>query len=222
MTQYVGVGGAWKAVSARWTGVGGAWKVVQSGWVGVSGVWKPFFITFSPFTTNYDTPGTFTVTIPLGASLLTVYATGGGGGGVTLSNSGGGAGTAVYENIPISTNDWLKTFSITVAAGGPNSFPNHGPNTTVNLTVDAGSYSLTGGGGSPDDGVAGGTATGGTTNITGGVGELWPAHNPATGGVSFWASGGVGNANGSLGSGGGGTGSGAGQGGAGRVRVNWS
>jgi len=40
MTDYIGVGGAWKTKAAEWIGVGGAWKAIAAEWIGVGGAWK--------------------------------------------------------------------------------------------------------------------------------------------------------------------------------------
>lgn len=42
MTAHVGVGGAYRTVSALYVGVAGAWRQVTDAWVGVAGVWRQF------------------------------------------------------------------------------------------------------------------------------------------------------------------------------------
>lgn len=216
---FIGVGGAWKGVGALWVGVGGVSKAVANVWVGVGGVWKQTFAAFAPSTTNYDTPGSHTIPVPLGASQLVLIVTGGGSGGQPGNGSGGAAGTA-QRTIPIVAADWSTSLSIVIGSGGAVSISdNRGTNSTVSITVAAGSFSLAGNAATLS-GTVGGTATGGTTNTSGANGTSGAGTN--TGGASFWAAGGTGTSLGTLGSGGGSTSVSGGLGGNGRIQVAWT
>lgn len=163
--------------------------------------------------------GTFTFTVPVGVSRIKITATGGGAngssGGSGSGTDGGGSGSTSVLATAVTAGQVL---SITVGAGG-------GGTTTVTST----GISISAGGGS---GISGGTATGGTLNIPGGMGTT-PSFGPSIstggggmGGASFWggggaggsASGGNGSAASAYGGGGGGSGRGA-SGGAGAVGI---
>jgi hypothetical protein len=102
----------------------------------------------------YDTPGTYTFTVPAGVTQLTMLAVGGGGGGSqnTTSPSGGGGGTLVfYNNVAVTPGE---TFTVVVGAGGTSgaSFGNSGGYSSITRVTD-GNLLLNATGGSGGNGL---------------------------------------------------------------------
>lgn len=143
---------------------------------------------FNPTTNTYSTPGTFTETIPTGATTLEIEGAGGSGGGGNGSGSGcgahggGGGGGPGYNKTILNVSAFNgQTISVTIGAGGSTA------GAGVATVIASGTFSLTtmtANGGSPGvsgglgTGGAGGTATGGnTTNTTGATGSIGGAGN---------------------------------------------
>lgn len=236
---YVKVSGAWHQVSQIWVKVSGVWKQVISAYTKVSGVWQLTFASFVPHTDIYDTPGNYSPTIPIGSAQLVITLTGAGGSGAAQDGfsgrSGGSAGGTTSRTVALTSSDWGATVSMIVGAGGAAVHANagtvvvglNGGFSYANFIVSAGTFTMTGGSGlgGNSPAPAGGSASGGTTNIVGGL------PSGRVGGNSFYAAGGsVSGANGlpgSLGSGGGagqglGGGCDSGAGGDGRIQLVWS
>jgi YD repeat-containing protein len=120
------------------------------------------------------TAGSWSFTVPSGSmSHAIITCLGGGGGGGTTSGKGGGGGTA---EIDVAVTAGTTVFSGSIGATGTSTGTmsgSAGGATTCNSTTSSPSVSITAGGGfgafHGTDG-AGGTAMGGTTNITGGTG----------------------------------------------------
>jgi len=97
---------------------GGAWANVRYGYVNDNGVWKQFYPD-SITTTTYNTPGTYTYTIPAGvhSANLTVAGAGGGSGGGDgpYPATVGYAGNVVTATIQVTPGD---VFTFTVGGGG--------------------------------------------------------------------------------------------------------
>ena len=129
---------------------------------------------FTPVTNTYTTPGSFTETVPTGASNCTISCWGPGGGGVFISGSGVGfgAGGGGQAAIAVSVTGG-QTFSLTVAAG-TTGVTNSSPGGTGSASTVSGSFgTLTANSGHGATSVAvgtGGTASGGSANTTGGTG----------------------------------------------------
>ena len=51
MSNWIGVGGSWKAVTNQYVGVGGSWKQIEQKWIGVGGSWK---LEFSALAETHD------------------------------------------------------------------------------------------------------------------------------------------------------------------------
>ena len=176
-------------------------------------------LPFTPVTNTYTTPGSFTETVPTGASFVTITAWGPGGGGVFLTAGGrfgaGGGGQAVYAGLAVSGG---QTFSLSVPAGGIG-VTNASPGGTGSPTQVVGSFPgllAASGVGATSGGVgAGGTATGGTTNTTGAPGSGGNGGAGANGGA-----GGVFGTSAAQQPGGGGAG--GGNGAAGEVQFSYS
>jgi hypothetical protein len=113
MTEYVGVGGAWKQALAQWVGVGGVWKPVVAKWVGVGGVWK-------------------LATIPMSAvaSPIAGYASGASASGTVTSS--GDAGVIVTGGSGTVTCSWVRT-----STSSGNSPTIVGASTSVAPTMEA-------------------------------------------------------------------------------------
>lgn len=186
-------GGAYKPIAAIWAESGGVYKSVLGGWAESGGLWKPFYNSFTPHTDTYDTPGSFSTTVPFGATSVTMYATGGGGGGENyptngyLSGAGGGTAIGTYSLV---LGDWGGTINFVVPAGGAygDTTGGTGGTATVSGVFGGSSRSLSGYGGAaaqftPFAYAVGGTATGGTTNENGGNAAQFYS------GSSHWGSG---------------------------------
>lgn len=193
--------------------------------------------SFTPVTHTYTTPGTFSETVPAGASLVTITVDGAGAGGSKSSGigvfdgSGGGGGSrAILLNRAVLSAEWNTTLPYVVGAGGAGGTTSNAPGanggaSTVSGTLNGSGISVNAGGGFFNQ--TGGTASGGTTNIPGGAGAVGTSVSGAGGGG---AGGGAGGAGGSVRGGGGGgsyqaggngtTNGGAGA--AGRVSFAWS
>lgn len=136
---------------------------------------------FSPFTDTITTPGMGTVTIPSGATSVTITAGGaggsGGGGDTSFGGGGGGGGGSAQAIFSIAVADWGATIAYSVGAG--NQVGNPGEDTTVMQTITVGPIALNGGGGgaggagsgSGGSGGGGGMASGGDTNTPGNTGS---------------------------------------------------
>jgi hypothetical protein len=135
--------------------------------------------SFSGQTDTFNTAGTFTETIPSGASQVVIEvwgASGGGGGGQTATKPftiGGGGGSGGYSRrtIAISSGNWGKTIHTVIGASGGDA------SAGAASTLSSGTFTMTtqnanggGGGGTNGGGGAGGTSSGGTTNTPGNVG----------------------------------------------------
>lgn len=188
-SSWVNISGAWHQITQIWVNVSGVWKAVQRAYSNVSGTWELTYVLFSPHTDTFDTPDSSSITIPFGANNVTMYATGGGGGGQDAGQSGGGGGTAIGV-YTIDPTEWGNTLTYTVPPGGAfGHFPS-GTATDGSAAAIAGIVGLSArdllasGGQSGASGLgAGGTATGGTTNDTGGNAS------PTLTGSSFWGAG---------------------------------
>lgn len=82
MSEYIGVGGAWKTKAAEWIGVGGSWKVIAAEWIGVGGAWKIMYsalaIDASP-NTAYGGGSGFSPSGPVESELVSTITSGGSG-----------------------------------------------------------------------------------------------------------------------------------------------
>ncbi len=118
-----------------------------------------------------ETPGTWGIPVPEGATSVTITADGGGGGGG--DEDGGVGGGRCIKTIAIDPADWGTIIQFTVGAGGhgdptDSSLSTDGGDSTVTATLAAGSINMVaGGGGSGLSGDVGGVATGGDTNTNG-------------------------------------------------------
>jgi hypothetical protein len=185
---------------------------------------------------RYDTPGSYTFTVPAGITLLFVQVWGAGGSGAvqygTDDLTGGGAGGGGYAE------GWLATTPaanhlVTVGQGGQGIPPNTGLNGYPGTSSSFGTFATAGGGTSGYVDAAhcgvGGTATGGQFRQQGGPGEDWGQIRKCCNGGNGACGGGAGGHHGVLvngqapgGGGGGGNASGyGGAGGNGSVIVRW-
>jgi len=145
---------------------------------------------------TFSSNGTYTK--PAGIKKIKVYTTGGGAGGAgAASNSdfggGGGAGGTAIEVLDATS---INTVTVTVGAGGAAVTGDHHGN--AGATSSFGSYHSASGGGVGRHGNAGnvfggagGTASGGDINITGGSGNFGDDSDNnhmagGSGGSSFW------------------------------------
>jgi hypothetical protein len=120
----------------------------------------------------YTVPGSYSVTIDRGTRFLRawVQAAGGSGKGRTsppIDGSAGGGGGYAFIARDVQSTEWGNSLTIVVGAG---SAGNNGGNSTFSGTVGGGAVSVTCNGGTKGttlvDG-AGGSASGGDTNISG-------------------------------------------------------
>lgn len=119
-----------------------------------------------------ETPGTWGVAVPEGATGVTITADGAGGGG--SGEDGGGGGARCIKTVTLTAADAGTIILFTVGAGGRGDPPDLGESTdggdsTVTCAaLSAGAIAMTAGGGqSGANGHAGGTASGGDTNTSG-------------------------------------------------------
>jgi hypothetical protein len=118
----------------------------------------------------YYTAGSYTLAIPEGVSIMTAWVQAAGGSGKGRSGvdgSAGGGGGFSYIVREVLSSEWGNNLSIAVGAG---SASNNGGNSTLSGTVGGGSISLTANGGVKGTTLAdgaGGTASGGDTNLSG-------------------------------------------------------
>lgn len=130
----------------------------------VSLTWNNTTSCFTPFNQQF-TSGSGSVTVPTGASSLTIYVVGGGGKGGSGRQSGdpgggGGGGSGGNSSITraISSGDWGGTLGYSVGAGSTGA--NAGTSTSSG-SVAAGSAALSSTGGSDGQPGAGGGGSGG-------------------------------------------------------------
>ena len=168
--------------------------------------------SFVPITHQFSGAGGYLETIPTpatgqpGPSQLVVELGGPGGGGsfgpyLTRTppqvSGSGGSGALCRSTFPLTSLDWGKTFSITLAPGGAGGDPvvdfngrpgmassitNSSFSTTVNMQAGGGQ----GGTWNPGAGGQGGVASGGQVNLSGNTGQgntLYPT--PSHGGVGI-------------------------------------
>lgn len=167
--------------------------------------------SFTPITHTYTTPGSFSETVPSGASLVTITVDGAGAGGSKSSGigvfdgSGGGGGSrAILLNRAVLSAEWNTTLPYVVGAGGSGGTTSNAPGanggaSTVSGTLNGTAISIVAGGGFNNQN--GGTASGGTTNTAGGAGV---GGSSVSGAGGTGAGGGAGGAGGSVRGGGGG------------------
>src|SRR5450631_1892233 len=168
----VKVGGTWHKLVSPAVKVGATWHNIQQGWVKVAGTWKQFFAAFvGPVTHTYNAAGTYSDTIPAGASNVVIEDWGASGSGDVGTgsgcgaNSGQGAGSGAYARSSYTVSGHAgQTISITVGtAGAPSG------NAGTSSTVSSGTFSVTtmtapggqGGNNSTGTGLGGSIATGG-------------------------------------------------------------
>ncbi|MDD2387573.1 MAG: hypothetical protein PHP52_12420, partial [Bacteroidales bacterium] len=171
--------------------------------------------SFGQTTDTYTSSGTWTC--PAGVTEVTVQVWGGGGagGGSTINKSGGsGGGGGGYSTGTVSVTAGT-VYDVTVGSGGTGSTENGtagGNSSFLTITANGG-----GGGGRNKGSIGiGGTASGGSTNITGGDGILGTITGNAGGAGANGGAGGAGgvsDANGNPGSAPGGGGGGGEKGG---------
>ncbi|WP_052245999.1 glycine-rich domain-containing protein [Sporosarcina sp. ZBG7A] len=129
---------------------------------------------------KYDTPGTFTWTVPEGVISVYVSGSGGGGGGSEYESGGGGAGSVIDKKISVIPN---QSLSVVIGAGG-NAAASGGVTSLGSL------ISLSGGGGA---GVNGGISNNG--GASGGAGGSAGTSIFGIGGSSIFGAGEAMNAN---------------------------
>lgn len=139
--------------------------------------------------TYYETPGSYTFTVPPGVYSLDVEVWGAGGGGGGTGNStlggagGGGAGGYSRKRVPTTPG---QTYAITVGAGGA-AGGQGGAGGAGGSSSFGSECSATGGGGGlqaggPGNGGQGGVGTGGDINSMGGNGSAGAQASPGSGG----------------------------------------
>lgn len=113
----------------------------------------------------YEAGFSGTVTVPDGTSALSAWCQAPGGAGRLLGgyNSGGGGGGWVYFETPILEAEWGTNITLSVGSAVPDA---NGEDTTLSGTLNGVAFSITAGGGLRLL-AAGGSASGGTTNING-------------------------------------------------------
>ncbi len=156
-----------------------------------------FLTPFTPITDSYTTVGTYTETIPTGATHLVIEDCGnsssGGAGSSIHSGGGGGGGAYSKKTFTLTSTNWGQTFTAVIGSQAPSSgiAPSSGNspglNTVVNNTFSTAlSMSVSGGSGglgsNPYTGGSAGAASGGDTNTAGGAGGTGGAY-PGSGGV---------------------------------------
>ncbi|QKJ62831.1 T9SS sorting signal type C domain-containing protein [Flavobacterium sp. M31R6] len=140
---------------------------------------------FAQTTVNLTTPGSATWTVPCGVTSLTVEAWGGGGAGgaATIIPSGGsGGGGGGYSTYIVAVTPG-QIINYTVGQGGVGGSGNGGDGSSTTILALTANGGI---GGFQDNGTAGlgGTASGGTTNTSGGNGTIGSATAGEAGGNS--------------------------------------
>lgn len=160
-------GGVIQTIVDPQANVSGSWRPIQQAYARVSGSWQTTYLRFSPVTHTYTiADGIFSETVPTNAQHLTMTANGGGAGAGSGTNGGGG-GAQAAKTIAIASSDWGQTISFGPADNaGPDEF---GVASTIDGTLNSGTFHLNAGGGSPNGFP--GTATGGDTNTSGSFGS---------------------------------------------------
>jgi len=124
----------------------------------------------------YEAGFSGTVTVPDGVETLTAWVQGAGGAGRQYYDSftaldwddGGQGGAWCYLEIPVLSTEWGTSITISVGSAVTNA---DGQSSTITGTLNGSSVNVNAAGGAKVFGV-GGTASGGTTNIDGGLGEV--------------------------------------------------
>ena len=124
----------------------------------------------------YEAGFSGSVTIPDGAETLTAWVQGAGGAGRQYYDSftaldwddGGQGGSWCYLEIPILSSEWGTSITISVGSAVASG---DGGSSTITGTLNGTSVNVVAGGGASVFGSSG-TASGGTTNIDGGLGEM--------------------------------------------------
>jgi hypothetical protein len=133
---------------------------------------------FTPTTTNFTTSGTSAITIPSGATSMTLEIFGGGGGGTasstTLPGEGGASGGRCVSTVSLAPSNAGQSFSVIigqVSSGGNPGFTSFVTASTFTGAFTAMSAAGGGGGGTgPGGSAVGGAATGGNVSNTTGNG----------------------------------------------------
>ncbi|HXN95985.1 MAG TPA: hypothetical protein VN879_15885 [Candidatus Acidoferrales bacterium] len=161
---------------------------------------------FTPVTTTLNTQGTFAITIPVGASTMTLEgwgttgAGGSGSGSGCTAHGGGGGGSGGYGKTVLNVAAFNgQTITVVIGAAGIASSGNGGVTTISSGTFAIPTMTLNGGNGGVSGGLgtggAGGTASGGnTTNTTGNAGTTGGLGNSGgAGGLGIAGTNGTGN-----------------------------
>jgi hypothetical protein len=152
---------------------------------------------FSTFTRTFNAAGSFTETIPAGATtaIIEAWGPGGNGGGVGSTLGGGGGGSGGYCRTSLSvTGSAGKTLNITIGAAGSATTVISGTQTITSMNAPSGANGVSGnsggagGGGSSGTGgtvanLTGNTGTAGGATQTGGAGAAGIAGVNGTGGA---------------------------------------
>lgn len=174
---YFNDAGTWRTIQSVHFNDAGTWRKLQQIWFNDAGTWRLVYAAFSP--TQYTfTSGSGTVTIPTGATTLTIELVAGGGGssdsGYTASYAAGAGGGSYCRSVYTVSSAWGQTINYSVGPPGSHNINNNGLNGQP-CTATSGTFTITamtanGGGGAAANG-AGGTATGGNAvNATGSTG----------------------------------------------------
>ena len=140
---------------------GSSWANVRYAYVNDNGVWKQFYPD-SITTTTYNTPGTYTYTIPAGvhsANLTVAGAGGGAGGNDSAVGHAGYAGNVVTTTIQVTPGD-VFTF-IVGGGGGPGASSARGTGSGSAGVDPAGTYNGGRGGNAGGSGYSGAGGGGG-------------------------------------------------------------
>ena len=180
MTASVNISGTWHSVQSLGCNLSGVWHTITAAYVNISGTWHQWFSSFNGQTNTYASAGTFTETIPVGASQVVIEASGSSGDGGHGAGSGcgaaggGGGGSGSYgkKTLALTSADWGKTLSVTVAAAdGAQTKVVSGTKTITSIITNggaAGGDAIVGSNGAP--GAAGAVGSGGDTNTAGHAG----------------------------------------------------
>lgn len=165
MPVYVKDSDVWEEVSIPYVKVGDDWLLVRQGYVNDGGTWKRFYgVDDSAVqTTEYNTAGSYTYTVPAGVTEIQVAATG-----------GGGSGSVVFFN----AGAYGQT---TGATGG---------DTTVSPASSGWSLTARGGYGGIQGSGRGTVSVSGATSTT--VSQTGGENSGSNGGSSFYGSGSAG------------------------------